>query len=87
MANSWYAYMGQGKDPLVPASYRRVTVDPLCLNGTDVCAIYLLGQTSTTPSAPFTTNMLTYITNGLSTFTAQPTGGGVKYFVYLKDCS
>ena len=84
MANSWYSYLGQGKDPLVPASYRRITVDPLCLDGIDICSVYLLGQTATTPSAPFTTNMLTYITNGLSTLTPQPNGGAVKHFVYLK---
>jgi hypothetical protein len=84
MANSWYSYLGQGKDPLVPASYRRITVDPLCLDGIDICSVYLLGQTATTPALPFTTNILTYITNGLSTISAQPSGAGVKHFVYLK---
>ena len=84
MANSWYSYLGQGKDPLVPASYRRITVDPLCLDGIDICSVYLLGQTATTPSAPFTTNILTYITNALSTISAQPNGGPVKHYVYLK---
>jgi len=87
MANSWYAYLGQGKDPLVPASYRRVTVDPLCLNGCTVCAVYLLGQTATTPSAPFTSNILTYIINGLIWQSPQPNGGAVKPYVYLKSCS
>jgi len=83
MANSWYSYLGQDKDPLIPASYRRITVDPLCLNGIDVCSIYLLGETGTTPSTAFTTNILNYITNGLSTLVSQPAGAGKRY-VYLK---
>lgn len=83
MANSWYLYLGQGKDPLVPASYRRITVKPPCLDGIDVCAVYLLGQTATTPSTPFTINILQYISNGLNTLSAQPNGGAVKHFVYL----
>ena len=83
MANSWYIYLGQSKDPLVPASYRRITVDPPCLDGISVCAIYLLGETATTPSSPFTFNILQYISNGLSTLTAQPNGGAVKHYVYL----
>jgi len=87
MANSWYAYLGQGKDPLVPASYRRVTIDPLCLSGCTVCAIYLLGETSTTPSAAFTSNILKYITNGLVALSPQPDGGAVKAYVYLRTCS
>ena len=87
MANSWYAYLGQRKDPLVPASYRRVTIDPLCQDGCTVCAIYLLGETSTTPSTAFTTNLLTYITNGLIWQAPQPNSNGVKYYVYLKSCS
>jgi len=85
MPNSWYAYLGQGKDPLVPASYRRITFKPLCSDGIEICCIYLLGQTATTPSLPFTTNILTYITNGLSTLSRQPdVGTNVKPFVYLK---
>ena len=84
MANSWYSYLGQGKDPLVPASYRRITIDPLCLNGVGVCSIYLLGETGTTPSTAFTLNILNYIANGLSTLTAQPNGGAAKHYVYLK---
>jgi len=83
MANSWYSYLGQGKDPLVPASYRRITHKPVCLHGITICCIYLLGQTATTPSTAFSTNIINYITNGLSTLTAQPNGGSVKYFVYL----
>ena len=86
MANSWYTYLGQGKDPLVPASYRRITVDPLCLNVAKICAVYLLGQTATTPALPFTTNILTYITNALVSLSPQPNGGPVKHYVYLKNC-
>jgi len=83
MANSWYSYLGQCKDPLVPTSYRRITVKPLCVNGAWPCSVYLLGQTATTPTLPFTTNILTYITNGLAALGAQPSAPN-KAFFYLK---
>jgi hypothetical protein len=90
MANSWYSYLGGGLDPLVAANYRKITIKPKCVCGPAICAIYLLGETANTPSTPFTTNLLTYITNSLSSSSPQPTaaGGGLKLFVYLKGgCS
>lgn len=87
MANSWYSYLGAGKDPLIPSSYRRVTTQPQCVCGTNICAIYLQGVTATTPSAPLSTNMLNYISDALVTGNPQPTlpGGGIKLFVYLRN--
>ncbi|RQO70371.1 hypothetical protein DBR43_20340 [Pedobacter sp. KBW06] len=87
MANSWYSYLGAGKDPLVPASYRRMTVKPECVCGPAICSIYLLGETATTPSAAFTPNILTYISNALTNGSPQPiaAGGGLKLFVYMKS--
>lgn len=86
MANSWYAYLGAGTDPLVPASYRRITVKPSCICGPNICAIYLLGETASVPSTALTSTMIGYISNALATASPQPTaaGGGVKLFVYLK---
>lgn len=88
MANSWYAYLGQGKDPYVNTSYKRVTIDPLCLNGCTICAIYLLGETLNPPSilSVTTLNMQKYITDSLVAQSPQPNGLGVKHFVYLKGC-
>jgi len=74
---------GTRKRSTCSASYRRITIKPPCLDGIDVCAVYLLGQTATTPSTPFTINILQYISNGLNTLSAQPNGGAVKHFVYL----
>lgn len=85
MANSWYSYMGQGKDPLVPSSYRRINPQfvPTCTGGCTVCAIFLLGETATTPPNAFTPNILNYITNGLASQTAQPDSDP---FVRFKNC-
>jgi hypothetical protein len=33
MARAWYAYTNTSADPLLAASYRRVTLSPLCING------------------------------------------------------
>jgi hypothetical protein len=85
MANSWYVYLGQGKDPLVPASYRKINRHMCPISGIDICAIYLLGQTATTPSIPFSTNILTYLTNALATLLAKPQPSPPnKLFVYVK---
>jgi len=86
MANSWYSYLGAGKDPLVPASYRRITVKPNCICGPSICSIYLVGQTATTPALPFSSNILTYISDALANGSPQPIapGGGIKLFVYMK---
>ncbi|MNV68435.1 hypothetical protein D3C71_1612870 [compost metagenome] len=86
MANSWYSYLGAGKDPLVPASYRRMTLKPQCICGSAICAIYLQGQTATTPSLPFSANILNYISDALANGSPQPVapGGGLKLFVYMK---
>jgi hypothetical protein len=72
MANSWYSYLGAGKDPLVPSSYRRITVRPSCICGPSICSIYLLGQTATTPALPFSSNILTYISDALANGSPQP---------------
>jgi len=84
MANSWYAYLDQCGDPFLTLSYRRITIKPLCINGSWPCAVYLLGQTSITPTQPFTTNILTYIADGLASSIAQPLAPN-KAFFYLKS--
>jgi len=88
MANSWYSYLGAGKDPLVPASYRRITTRPQCVCGPHLCAIYLQGETGVTPSTALSTNMLNYISNALTIGGPAPTlpGGALKIFVYMKGC-
>lgn len=84
MANSWYAYDGLG-DPYNVSSYRRVTVKPTCTSGVDICSVYLLGETSTTPLSPFTTAILNYITAALATQVPQPHDGPtLKPYVYSR---
>lgn len=83
MANSWYIYNGTG-DPFIPSNYLRTTITPTCINGCNVCAVYLLGETDPVPVAPFTGNILTYLINSFATQTSQPTGAGRKSYVYLK---
>lgn len=85
MASSWYTYMGQGGNPLLPSSYRRFTLPlvPTCTNGCTVCAVFLIGETATTPSTSFTPNIINYITNGLALQTAQPDSDP---FVRFKNC-
>ena len=80
MAN-WYSYTGVG-DPTLVASYRLATVKPTCQAGEEICAIYL-NQTDPIPSA-FDAGVQTYIANALATLIPQPTGVGVKRFVYLR---
>ena len=79
MAN-WYVYIGG--DPTLTTSYRLSTVKPSCVNGEQVCDIYM-NQTDGVP-VTFDNNLTTYIANALATQTAQPTGIGVKRFVYMK---
>ena len=80
MAN-WYAYTGIG-DPTLSTSYRLSSTKPTCVStGLDICAIYL-NQTDAIPAA--FDGVSTYIANALLTLTAQPTGAGVKRFVYVK---
>ncbi|WP_342328700.1 hypothetical protein [Pedobacter sp. FW305-3-2-15-E-R2A2] len=81
MAN-WYSYTGNG-DPTLATSYRLSTVKPVCNLGVQICAIYL-NQNELVPNA--FNGVATYIANALVTLTSQPTGGGIKRFVYLK-CS
>jgi hypothetical protein len=83
MANSWYTYIGTG-NPISPSSYSRITVKPLCLNGSTICAIYLNGQTSSTPSF-LSSNVAGYIAKALIQRVNQPLGA--KKYVYLRcDC-
>ncbi|WP_342328702.1 hypothetical protein [Pedobacter sp. FW305-3-2-15-E-R2A2] len=79
MAN-WYAYTGVG-DPTLSTSYRLSSVKPSCNLGVQICTIYL-NQTDAIPSA--FDGVTTYIANALATQTSQPTGAGVKRFVYLR---
>ncbi|WP_124586741.1 hypothetical protein [Pedobacter sp. KBW06] len=80
MANSWYTYIGTG-NPISPSSYSRITVKPLCLNGSTICAIYLLGETGATPGS-ISANVSGYITRALIQRVNQPLGA--KKFVYLR---
>jgi hypothetical protein len=90
MARAWYAYTNTSADPLLAASYRRVTLSPLCINGSIICAIsaYYVGdspQVGSSPIAPLTRNIQAYIANGLVSFLAQPIlPEDSKKYLYLK---
>ncbi len=85
MANCWYIFGGAGFDPLLASSYRRISGRPGCLDGSQICAIYS-PSCGTLPDSPLSSNLQTYITNGLSTHLAQPqTPAFTKLFVYLKN--
>lgn len=91
MARAWYAYTNVSADPLLAASYRRVTVSPVCIDGTTICAIYayFVGdspQVGSSPISPLTRNIQEYIANGLVALLAQPRfPDGSKKYVYLKN--
>ncbi|NQX37622.1 hypothetical protein SAMN05421820_103384 [Pedobacter steynii] len=76
----WYAYSGNG-DPFLSPNYRATTVKPICTTGEEICAIYLSDNDEI--PAQFD-GMTTYIANALVTLVPQPTGVGVRRFVYLR---
>jgi len=80
MARTWYSYVGGNE--LEPSSYFRSTIKPSCLTGPNICAIYAYNG-DTNPSA-FSQRLQDYISNALINQTPQPSGPGVKKFVYLK---
>ncbi|SDM27657.1 hypothetical protein SAMN05421820_103388 [Pedobacter steynii] len=82
MAN-WYVYSGWG-DPFLSPNYRLVTTKPACTVGSQICCIYLNSNDVIPPQFNGTDNMVTYIANALLTQVPQPTGVGVKRFVYLR---
>jgi len=83
MAKSWYAYLGNGS-PLSVVNYAVTSIDPNCLDGCSICAIFTNGNSI--PTSPFSKNMQTYISNALTNFQAQPQSRGTKKYVYLKSC-
>jgi len=84
MANTWYTYNGTG-DTTLASSYTRLTGKPGCLSGTTLCNIYV-PDGGFLPKSPLPSNVLNYISNGLSTQVAQPQlPAGSKFFVYLRS--
>lgn len=83
MAN-WYSYTGTGS-VLSPSSYTISVFKPLCLEGANICAIYLQ-QTSYTPTS-IDADVINYINVTLATRSPQPPlSSGFKTFVYAKPC-
>lgn len=81
MARAWYAYIGG--DQTQPSSYQLVNVDPTCVNGATLCAIY---SPAGGPNPSFVSSRVqAYIANALVTRLAQPQSPGAKKFVYLKN--
>ena len=80
MAN-WYTFTGCCDGVFDESKYRLSTVKPTCQVGKEICVVYL-NQNSNIPSSLSTVE--TYIANALATQIPQPTGVGVKRFVYLR---
>jgi hypothetical protein len=70
MARSWYAYKGSG-DPYLSSSYTLMTVCPACINGNNLCAIFVYDG-GIIPIGPFSMNIRRYISNFLAPGLAQP---------------
>lgn len=83
MANSWYFYTGG--DILNVGSYQRVATMPTCTGVCFICAVFLIGETSSTPTIPFDSNTTNDILNALASRLPQPTTGP-PYTVLLTDC-
>jgi len=79
MAN-WYAYLGTG-DPTLAANYRLSSAKPSCTTGEEIGSIFLNQATAIPTTFDGVSN---YIANSLVTQIPQPTGVGVKAFVYLR---
>ena len=88
MARCWYAYVGgTAGDPTQSRNFIKLTGKPGCFNGPFVCAIYAEGC-GTTPFAPLSSNLQTYIANALSGLVAEPQlPVGSEIFVYMKSTS
>lgn len=82
MAN-WYGYSGWG-DPFLATNYRLIHIKPTCTVGEEICAIYLNSNTVIPGQFNGSDGMVTYIAHALITQSPQPTGIGVKAFVYLR---
>lgn len=85
MANFWYSYKGTG-DPTLSTNYALLkNVKPGCLNGVQICNIYVPGG-GASPLAPLPSNIQNYIAAALSSQIAEPQiPAGTKFFVYLKN--
>jgi hypothetical protein len=70
MPRAWYSYKGSG-DPYLPSNYTLMTVDPGCINGPVLCAIYTFDG-GETPTGPFSANIRRYISNCIGSQLAQP---------------
>lgn len=61
-----------------------MTIKPTCVStGVNICAIYL-NETTAVPSTDIEAAVQLYMANAVATLTAQPTGVGIKRFVYVK---
>lgn len=84
MARAWYSYNGSGPVDSVD-SYLYASVQPTCLAGRDLCAIYATKGVAN-PSKPQTisSNLQTYIANGIMVGGPQPaTPQGTKPYAYF----
>jgi hypothetical protein len=83
MPRVWYAYKGSG-DPFSPANFSLSTITPPCVNGCQLCAIYVFNG-GEAPTGPFSSNIRRYIANFLVTCLAQPQAPiNAKKYVYGK---
>ena len=82
MARFWFSY-DTVNNPYHPASYRKQTTIPGCINGPVICAIYAPGY-GLHPQV-ISSNLRQYIADGLANNVAEPaTPPGQKFYVYLK---
>lgn len=85
MARFWFSY-DNINNLYHPASYRRQSSNPGCLNGPVLCTIYAPGAGS--QPTIISHNMRRYIANGVANNIAQPAfPTGSKFYVYLKGLS
>lgn len=85
MSRAWFSYTGPFGGEYNSTKYRIINLKPTCLEGTStICAIYGIHRPETYGSspAPFSENLITYISALKATNNAQPAGLGQKKYVY-----
>lgn len=93
MPRAWYVFNGTTSPDAQYAagSYRLLNNGnkPACVNGVQICAIYVFYPGSikpNTPPAPLSINIRQYVTDALGTQVAQPQfPTNAKRYVYLRN--